>query len=285
MRFIYLCDTHHGKREDAYCQQKPYAAKNEELFYLLAQFIKSQPAKIDFVLNGGDLLNKTNLTCIKEIQTFHQSLGVPVYLCLGNHDLSQKNALDVWLKSAPELFLDDKPEFTITDDKCALHVIPNHWDEVEYFCDGTQIPYFCQAQIKFLDKAIEANKNKTQVLAIHAPVLGIPIEQTGLSEIIHTSWGDFGKKIIALVKTKKIRLVLSAHSHINSCQVKNDCTWVSGSAFSEVPFDFKVIEVTNKGIQIKTENLIDQVRFKTKYNFNATYVQGRDCDRNQEVHF
>jgi len=87
---------------------------------------------IDFVLHGGDMIDSaTDENILAAAELF--DLPVPVYLCLGNHDLTVPDALALWVKLAPGFFKDGKPDCTIMTNDCVIHVAPNHWDEIPFF--------------------------------------------------------------------------------------------------------------------------------------------------------
>ena len=77
-------------------------------------------------------------------------------------------------------------------------------------------------------------------------------------------------------------LVLGAHNHMNMALLKDECYYVTTTALSEMPFEFKVIEATREKLSMQTVGLSSLVSFRGKYDFESTYVQGRTCDRNFE---
>jgi hypothetical protein len=77
-------------------------------------------------------------------------------------------------------------------------------------------------------------------------------------------------------------LVLGAHNHMNMVLTRDGCHYITTAALSETPFEFKVIEVTDQKLSMQTITLNSSVSFRGDYDFEATYVQGRACDRNIE---
>ena len=55
--------------------------------------------------------------------------------------------------------------------------------------------------------------------------------------------------------------------------------YVTASSFSETPFDFKLFGITPTSISMSTPNLFDRMDFKGEYDFDKTFVQGREKDR------
>lgn len=108
----------------------------------------------------------------------------------------------------------------------------------------------------------------------------MPASQCGMETKLHPPKGDFAENVRRIARRRKPVLFLGAHTHMNLhvCEGKTHLTTVS--AFTETPFEFKVVEVKENGAgEMKTVNLASEVSFVTRYDFGKTYVQGRPCDR------
>lgn len=282
-KFIFLSDSHVSMPGGhmAYTQQKSYVHKIKDILLCLDDWIKGE-GDIDFVLHGGDMINDTNTDISLARDLFN--LSVPVYLCLGNHDLTVENGFELfWLKEAPEFFLDSSPNFTIHSGNTLVHVIPNQWEtDKPYFWKSSLIPHYLPDQMKELAQKLEKYPNSIHFLTTHTSILGIPTDQTGLHFPYFESGQEFTQKIMGFIKKyPQIRGVFHGHTHLNALVKHKDVNtrFISASAFSESPFEFKVIEVTPSFITMKTYSLMDKVDFKVEYNFNKTFVQGRSIDR------
>ncbi len=118
------------------------------------------------------------------------NLSAPVYFCLGNHDLTAYDSLNLWLKYAPEFFTDNSPNFSIISRNLAIHILPNQWGETPYHWNGSMSPHFLPEQIKLIfDKEKElasvGTDEKIHMLCTHNEVMEISAEQTGLDTAIH----------------------------------------------------------------------------------------------------
>jgi DNA repair exonuclease SbcCD nuclease subunit len=280
-KFIYLTDTHLGGSAQTYKQQTPYREILDELLLLLNKKI-NEIGDIDFIINGGDAMDQYEDSLLaKAKQSFNMSK--PVYFCLGNHDLTEPDAADKWIKQAPEFFKDSSLHFEIEEKDCILHILPNHWCEKEYFWEKAQEPYFSPIQLDRLKEKLK-NKKKPHIIITHANILGIPREQTGFEEEYHTQKESFIETFTELVESyPQIKCIVCAHNHINSINFMGKVPVVSASSFSESPFEFKLFEIDNGSLSIKTIHLSDILNLKVDYDFNKTFVQGRDKDRNINI--
>jgi 3',5'-cyclic AMP phosphodiesterase CpdA len=280
-RFLFLTDTHLGANPMGYQQQRGYPEKLAELLARLDEYIL-QAGDIDFVLHGGDLVDECRLDLLRE-SVLRFKFSVPHYLCLGNHDLTQADAAAKWIEHAPGFFRDQAVHFEIPGESI-VHVVPNHWDETDYYWQQVQKPRFAAEQISRIAQVIEQHPTRTHVLCTHSPCFGIAPEQTGFQDPYHEPDRAFRESILALVERyPQIRCVLAGHNHINSLTRVQDTVFVTGSAFTETPFEFKVIQVEGGRVSVRTLNLFAGVRFKATYDFDRSFVQGRPCDRHVDL--
>lgn len=277
-KFLYLSDSHYGANPPGYQQQRAHPELLPAIVAALQNYIAEE--NIDFVLHGGDLIDSTSEENIAGSTRLFEALGVPVYLCLGNHDLTIPDALPQWLQLAPQFFPGGKPEYSLAGD-CMIHVVPNHWGQHSYYWEVRQDTSFDARQLEFLENALAANTDKPHILLTHSPVFGLPPQQTGLAEEMHPPTGSLPACIIELAaRHPHLCCVLGAHNHLNMCVEKHGTYFITSSALHEVPFEFKQIEVTPEAVTLSTISLADRINARAAYDFNKTFVQGRSIDRN-----
>lgn len=277
-KFIYITDTHLGGSAKTYKQQTAYREILDELLLLLNEKI-NEIGNIDFIINGGDVIDQYEESLLtKTKQSF--SMSKPVYFCLGNHDLTEPEAAENWFKKAPEFFKDNSLHFELETKDCMLHILPNHWCKKEYFWKKEQEPYFSLKQLERLTEKLK-NNPMPHIIITHANILGISREQTGFEEEYHAQKESFIKTFSELLKSyPQIKCIICAHNHINSINILENVPVVSAASFTESPFEFKLFEIDKNTLSIKTFNLSADLRLKTDYDFNKTFVQGRNKDRN-----
>jgi len=270
-RFLFIAEM-------GYQQQKGYPERLPELVKLLDDWIARDGA-VDFVLHGGDLTDTCSPGLIQAaVELFRFS--VPFYLCVGNHDLNRPDAAALWLDHAPGFFVGDSPHFEIVTDDCVVHVVPNHWNECAYYWRDVQEARLSEGQKERVAARVRDHAGLPQVLCTHAEVFAIPTEQTGFDEPCHASHPSFGESVMELVDSNpRIRVVLTGHNHLNSLTHRDGAVVLSAPAFSEVPFEFKLIEVCSERLSVRTLNVYDAIDFEALYDFDRTYVQGRARDR------
>ncbi len=273
-RFIYIADTHLGADPMGYQQQKGYPEKLPEILAALCNQLS-----IDFILHGGDMVDSAANENIRAAASAFD-LDVPVYLCLGNHDLTVTDAVDRWMELAPAFFKDDSPNYSIPAEDCLIHIVPNHWAEEPYYWEDTQKAYFTSEQLELLSHALNIRPDLPHILLTHSPVYGLPLEQTGMSEPYHSPETSFTMEIAALAaKHANLECMLGAHNHMNMCVNQDETVFVTVSALTETPFECKLFEVSPQRIEMSTIPLQPVLSFEGEYDTSKAYVQGRPADR------
>lgn len=277
-RFLYIADTHLGVRAPTYYQQEP---SPDRLPQILAALCEHETVRggVDFILHGGDIVHEYSVDNIAAaVDAFR--IDIPVYLCLGNHDLTAPQAADQWLKQAPGFFGSDAPEFTITSDDCMVHVVPNHWGEVPYCSEGAQGPHLSDSQLDRVTSELHRSPDLPHILLTHSQVYGLPTAQTGLDEPYHSPAPSFTAQVATVAaRYPALQCVLGAHNHMNMCVHENGTAFVTVSALTETPYEFKLFEVSPNHIEMSTIPLQPALGFDGDYDTSKSYVQGRPVDR------
>ena len=169
-RFIYIADTHLGAIPMGYQQQQGYTEKLPDLLRAMEEWI-SAAGDIDFILHGGDMVDAATETNIQTAAALFR-LSVPVYLCLGNHDLTHERSLDMWMDLAPHFFPQQAPEYSIETADCLVHVVPNHWGEVPYLWKDRQEAHFSADQLNQLESALTRRPEAAHFISTHSPARG-----------------------------------------------------------------------------------------------------------------
>lgn len=279
-RFLYLSDTHLGASGTGYHQQTPCPGRLPEILAALTGWIQDSGG-VDFVLHGGDMTDAGTPEQIREaVRLF--ALPVPVFLCLGNHDLAQPESLRNWMELGAPFFTKGAPDFLLETAGCSVLVLPNQWCGIPYFWEGDDYPepFFLSTQEDFFRKVFSPPSEKIRILATHSPVFGLPVSQTGMDRPYHAPNGDFSGKVRRLVqRPPKVHSVFGAHSHLNMRVRRDDITFLTSSSLIETPFEFKLVEVVDACLRIRTISLRDRLPFSVPYDTTRAYVQGRTRDR------
>jgi len=283
-RFIFLADTHFGADPIGWHRQPAYPERLGRLLDCLRAWMERE-GPFDFVLHGGDMVDSGAPENIRDAAEAFR-FPVPVRLCLGNHDLSSQGALETWLADAAEFFPNGGPDYSVDCGDFALHVMPNQWEDRPYLWEDLQDPRFLPEQLARVRAAVSGRPDVAHMLCTHTPVMGVPVEQTGLDEPYHQPGEKVTGPVFDLLDAcPSVRCVLGGHSHANSNVLRNGVRFVTAAAFMETPFEFKVFEVGPGAMRMRTVSLEGDVGFAAEYDEEKAYVTGRDVDRGFEARF
>jgi hypothetical protein len=276
-RFVYISDTHWGSGDSGYTMQAKYDQQLPAILLALQSWI-SDNGPVDFILHGGDVIHETTEAGILRAAELFADLP-PMHLCLGNHDLTTEAARDLWLRLAPQFFPTASSDFAIPTNDCMIHVMPNQYGDTPYHWNKTQDSHFLPAQIERLEQRLHEHADTTPLLVTHSPIHAVGTSQSGLAEPFHVPPASFTRTVTGLAEKHHIPCILGGHSHVNMNRLADTVNYITASSLVEVPFEFKLFEVQADSISMQTHNLLERVSFRTAYNFDQTFVQGRACDR------
>lgn len=291
-KFIHITDSHWGVDATKfntvnYHIQQGYPDQAQEIVDALCRYIEKE--EIDFIVHSGDITDDGSVQQIELCKKLFANIPVPLYLCLGNHDVMDLEARTRWLEKAPEFFPGDSVDFTVQTDDCHLHFVPNQWTPgaSDYYWKDVQHAGLAPQQLEFLQTALAKNRDVYHCVVTHSPVHAIDEGQMGPAMGRHAANDDFIAHFARLSEQfPHLRVVISGHSHHNMYVNEHDCHFVSTSALLESPFDCKIFNFNNaaKTIDMYAHSLAADVSFATSYDHNKNYAQGRMWDRSFSEH-
>lgn len=209
--------------------------------------IQQQSPKVDFILNGGDVvfdMNKEKLSDIDSQWKLQHNImknecSLPVHYALGNHDIwwDEDSKGDVFYgkKYALNQLELSKPYYSFTKNGWKFIVL----DSTHLDIDNTwYIGKLGEAQFAWLEQELESTNSQTPVLVMtHIPILTalLMIEDNIVNKWImlggdmHT---DTAKIINLFYKHPNVKLALSGHLHMRDKVVYNNVTYLCNGAVS-----------------------------------------------------
>lgn len=276
MKFVFITDTHLGSDGTGFHQQPTHPQMLGEILAALDGWIAGR-GDIDFVLHGGDVVDRGTATNIEQAaQAFR--LCVPVYVALGNHDLTEPDSLETWLQTAPHFF-DGQGDFTLSRQAAAIHLAVCQWGDQPYLWNKRLDAHLLAAQQDRLLQAIANQSQRRHVLCMHSPVLGIPVEQSGQEASLHAPPEPFERWALDLACKGPIALCLGGHSHANTCCLRDGTCFVTASSLIETPFEFKLVSIDADWLEVETVSLAPLLGQTCQIDQAKAYVLGRACDR------
>jgi Icc protein len=209
--------------------------------------VQQQTPKVDFILNGGDVvfdMNKENIGTINDQWELMNSVlkaecSLPVNYCLGNHDIwwnenDKGQALYGKKYSMDQLKL-TKPYYSMVKNGWKFIIL----DSVHLDIDNTwYIGKLGDEQFAWLENELKQTDAGLPVLVMsHIPILTATLmiedniinKWTMLGGDMHT---DTSKIIKLLYQHPNVKLCLSGHIHLRDKVVYNNVTYLCNGAVS-----------------------------------------------------
>lgn len=266
LHFVQLSDTH---------LQYSHAKDAERLLGSSEKLLNSAVSEInkikdlDFVLETGDLVDVPDEKLIDKYIEITMSLTSPLYVLLGNHDVSVNGGLRK--KGYIEKFTKLEDSKSFTDNMTYYSFSPN--EKVTVIClDGTTDKVVTangqidDTQLEWLQKELDTSKNKYVIIALHFPLIEPYPSKT------HFFLEPDRTKLLNLINSyKNVIGVFTGHYHaarlfkINN-KIHNSCPAVVQypNAFREITItetdpkhlliDFKWHEVNGADLREKSKN-------------------------------
>jgi 3',5'-cyclic AMP phosphodiesterase CpdA len=258
MRIAYLTDSHRGADNGGFHQQPFWVDGLDELVDRLRQWIARQ--HIDLLIHGGDLVEHPDLPVMGEALGQFVDLGLPLLVCLGNHDIAVPGAFEQWQQIAAEM-----PSVTLADgvvagEGCDIIALNNHWDDgagPQMYWDPTPPFRFCPTladeQLQWLDTQLGRDDRRPAILVVHTQIDPVPPTAPQLDEYIPPSYPE--KLNAVLDRHPRCRLVLSGHCHVTSAIPRPMRVHLTTASFGEVPFHVRLIDVSSTELSIETHSM------------------------------
>jgi Icc protein len=211
------------------------------------QHIQRQSPKVDFILNGGDIvfdMNKENLESINSQWKLYGDIikaetNLPIHYCLGNHDIwwNENTKADPFYgkKYAMDKLQLSKPYHSMIKGGWKFILL----DSVHLDIDGTwYIGKLGEEQFNWLEKELkDTDPNMPVMIMSHIPILTALLM---IEDNIVNKWEMLGgdmhtdtSKIISLFyKHPNVKLCVSGHLHMRDKVVYNNVTYLCNGAVS-----------------------------------------------------
>jgi len=218
-----------------------------ERFTKCLHHVQQQSPKVDFILNGGDIvfdINKENISVINDQwklshHIMQSECSLPVHYCLGNHDIwwnedDKGQALYGKQYSLNQLQL-VKPYYSFANSGWKFILL----DSVHLDIDGTwYIGKLGDEQFAWLENELKTTDPATPILVMsHIPILTATnlIEDDIVNKWVMTGGDmhtDTSKIIELFYQHPNVKLCLSGHIHLREKLVYNNVTYLCNGAVS-----------------------------------------------------
>lgn len=248
MKLLYLTDTHirgtsPKNRLDDYCETLKEKLKE------ISNIVKEE--KIDFVLHGGDLFDRpdVSVSIVSEFAQIFQSFGVPIYIISGNHDIFGHN---------PDTL--DRTMLGLLCNLGIMHLV--NYKKIILEKDKLRVQLTGSPYIYSMDELSNRDNYKvTEVdesckYAIHM-THGFLIDKPFMKEVSHT--------LIEDIKDTKADITLGGHYHFGFKTVELDNKYFVNPG--------ALIRISNSKIEMKRRPKVDIISLDEDIHIEERYLK------------
>ena len=248
MKLLYLTDTHirgtsPKNRLDDYCETLKEKLKE------ISNIVKEE--KIDFVLHGGDLFDRpdVSVSIVSEFAQIFQSFGVPIYIISGNHDIFGHN---------PDTL--DRTMLGLLCNLGIMHLV--NYKKIILEKDNLRVQLTGSPYIYSMDELSNRDNYKvTEVdesckYAIHM-THGFLIDKPFMKEVSYT--------LIEDIKDTKADITLGGHYHFGFKTVELDNKYFVNPG--------ALIRISNSKIEMKRRPKVDIISLGKNIHIEERYLK------------
>lgn len=209
--------------------------------------VQQQNPKVDFILNGGDIvfdMNKANLSAINDQWNLLNGIlksecSLPIHYCLGNHDVwwseDSKGQTDYGKKYSLEKLNLTKSYYSFTQKGWKFIIL----DSIQLDVDNTwYIGKLGEEQFTWLENELKNTDPSMPILLLsHVPILTATLM---IKDNIVNKWQmsrgdmhtDTAKIIDLFYQYPNVKICLSGHVHLRDKVQYNNVTYICNGAVS-----------------------------------------------------
>lgn len=212
---------------------------------------------LDFVMETGDLIDKSFEKELTAVLPYMNKINVPWYFAFGNHDRCVGGYLTTevylsMLRNANENFEFKKPYYSFVPKKGFKAIVLDDIITDEITSNG----YIDEIQLKWLKKELDNSKNDVVLIFMHVPIIE-PFASPNhklknayvLKELIESYKNPIG--------------VFQGHYHCAKITQHENVLYVSSPALVSYPNAFRVVTVTNSKDKVTFDFEWRETREKT----------------------
>lgn len=256
LRFAYITDSHIGCDTTGYFLQPRYLGADKALFQALSQWIKAHD--VSFVIHGGDITDHGLPDEIQQSRDLCELLGVPIHLCLGNHDLAQANSFQNWMAGDGSVLQGKGDCYALDVGPVRIVVVHHHWHEDtdhRWQHNRPQTPRLDAKQETTRARLI-AETSKPVIAITHAPLNDVASSQRGDDKPFHPPYEPYLASWQRLADANaNLRLIFTGHNHATSMRDHGSFVSCTTAALSETPAQVRLVTIDDESIQVETHTL------------------------------
>ncbi len=275
-----------------------YWGANDRTEWLLRELAKPGAfGGLDFVVSAGDLIHGENLSAIgaelPALQVRLEALPMPVYPCVGNHEIRQAEG-DAEYEGPFRRTFGGQLDYQIAAGPVDIIVMNNAGS---FYVTSERR----QARLAFLRESLRTNPSRPKILVCHIPLVPLRDPTVLQQSFGFISWHCLEAELLDLLDAEGqgVRLVISGHLHLTGMVRRGPICHVAASGLASLPHDLACVTVRDDRLEVTMisppselhearTNLHGRPRFPTDFTDEAhpdpaSYLRGQPGERTFSV--
>jgi len=277
LRFVQVSDVHFSSFEKNTSYK--FLEKSPELLDdVIFQINTSGP--YDFVMFTGDLVNKPKVNQLEKFLAHVERLKPDWYAINGNHDISIDGPLDkatfaTMLKNSSSKVNSTKSYYAFTPKKGFRVICLDSIIDYKLTSNGE----INETQLKWLQKELDANKDKIVILCTHVPI------DEPYNSPNHKMNNEYEIKSLLRAYKNPI-IVLQGHYHCVRARQADNIVYITSPSLVTYPNAYRVVNINTdrKNVLVDVflkETNLKEIQSRSKMRlFGASTIYGEEEDRN-----
>jgi 3',5'-cyclic AMP phosphodiesterase CpdA len=289
-KFVQISDPHFAAQSDGCGSNLLIHSQVPDILACLREDLQSIDP--DFILATGDLAAYDSRDAIYAARDMLDSIGIRYYPIGGNQDFQGPRSR-AWFIEAHHAHL-PVPETVYSFNHKNLHiaVLDPWW----IWKDGTLCPHREEAnsgfkwaipphQFDWLKEDLKAHRSMPTIVAMHYPAVPIP-ERLQWERMLKRECLENGALLCGFLRNyPQVVAVLTGHAHMHYVVQDSRVAHVTTASLSEYPIEYRIVEVDDDRLTIRTQGLSDQTFAARSLLPEGEGSAGHNCDRDFVLSF
>jgi 3',5'-cyclic AMP phosphodiesterase CpdA len=295
-RFVHLTDPHLASVRDGEWNNRFLCTMMPEVMACVKGDLDALAP--DFLLVTGDICSHQTREAMLEARDTMESLEVPYYPMGGNHDFVLLHSRDWFLEAFSHRLPGTETFYSFSHQNLHFVVLDPWWkwrdgslNQVSESSVAAELDMTLKdarwaippAQAEWLLEDLKAHASMPTIIAVHEPFVPTPKRMRRL-EYKDSGAVDNGDLLLRLVgRYPQVKAIFSGHMHMNYIERVGDITQVVTSALPEYPTEFRVVDVHEDRLELRTHVLSDPSFAARSLIPGKDWTQGAPQDRSHTI--
>jgi 3',5'-cyclic AMP phosphodiesterase CpdA len=290
--FVHLSDLHLGSERDGEWNNRFLCTMMREVMVCLSADLKA--LKPDFMLITGDVVSVQTREAMLSARTVLDSIGIPYYPMGGNHDFVLPESRTWFLEAFGGILPEPRSYYTFTHKNLRFCAMDPWWRwpdgslraeaprlAIDSMDESLKGLYWAlpEEQMLWLEGVLSRNQATPTAIAIHYPAVPTP-GRLQKPDFHDGGMLENGPELMGmLAKYRQVRAVFAGHTHANFIERDGLVTHVTTGGLPEFPVEYRVVEVYEDRMEVKTCGLSDPSFAQRSLIPGHGYTSGAPADR------